>query len=95
MSALKAIQDQLRAAGDPDDARFLQRFFKTGPGEYAEGDVFIGVRVPVVRRLALQADSLPLGDVLRLLASRIHEERLLALVAMTRRFARGDCIKPE
>ena len=90
MSALKNLRDQLRAAGAPDDARFLQRFFKTGPGEYAEGDVFIGVRVPVVRRLALQADALPLADVLRLLASRIHEERLLALVSMTRRFARGD-----
>ncbi|MFO1523176.1 MAG: DNA alkylation repair protein, partial [Kiritimatiellia bacterium] len=52
MSALKALRDQLRAAGDPEDALFLQRFFKTGPGQYAERDVFVGVRVPVVRRLA-------------------------------------------
>ncbi len=90
MSALKAIRGQLRAAGDPEDALFLQRFFKTGPGGYAEGDVFIGVRVPMVRLLARQADPLPLADILRLLASRIHEERLLALVSMTRQFARGD-----
>ena len=90
MSSLHALLDQLRAAGDPEDALFLQRFFKTGPGGYAEGDVFIGVRVPVVRRLARQADPLPLADILRLLASRIHEERLLALVVMNRRFERGD-----
>ena len=89
MSALKTLRDQLRAAADPDDARFLQRFFKTGPGEYGEGDVFIGVRVPVVRRLARQADPLTQADLTRLLSSDIHEERLLALVAMTRRFARG------
>ena len=79
----------LRAAARPGDAEFLQRFFKTGPGEYGEGDVFIGVRVPAIRKLAAQGGALELAQVLPLLQSQYHEERLLALVMLVRRFERG------
>jgi hypothetical protein len=49
---LKDIQTQIRKLGDKERAKLLQRFFKTGPGEYAEGDVFLGIRVPELRKLA-------------------------------------------
>jgi 3-methyladenine DNA glycosylase AlkD len=74
------------AAGDDEAARFAQRFFKTGPGEYGEGDVFAGVRMPVVRALARRAGALPLDEATRLLESSVHEHRLAALVVMVERY---------
>ena len=76
----------LDAAGDPEDAVFLQRYFKTGPGEYGEGDVFIGVRVPAVRALARQARSMPVDQAFELLGSAVHEHRLAALLVLVERF---------
>lgn len=87
---LPQIRTALRAAARPGDAEILRRFFKTGPGEYGEGDEFLGVRVPVLRVLVRDTDSLRQRDVLRLLRSQYHEERLLALLILVRRFERGD-----
>lgn len=67
----------------------VARFFKTGPGEYGEGDVFIGVTVPRQRRIARRFGALPLDEAERLLASRIHEERLTALLILVERFNRS------
>ena len=75
---LDALRSRLRGLADPDDARDLQRFFTTGPGQYGEGDLFLGIRVPVLRRLANEAAALPLEDAEELLRSPRHEERLLA-----------------
>jgi 3-methyladenine DNA glycosylase AlkD len=74
----------------PSDARFLQRFFKTGPGEYGAGDHFIGIRVPPLRRLAKEFRSLSPGPTTALLHSPIHEERLLALLILMDAYHRGD-----
>lgn len=76
------IQTRLRSLGNAKDATILTRFFKTGPGEYGEGDVFIGVRVPVIRKVAKEFKDLPLSEVECLLQSHIHEERLAALVVL-------------
>jgi 3-methyladenine DNA glycosylase AlkD len=84
------IQAKLRALGDPQKAAFAQRFFRTGPGEYAEGDVFIGVTVPQIRVLAREAAALPMTDLRVVLRATVHEERLLALIALTRVYQRGD-----
>jgi 3-methyladenine DNA glycosylase AlkD len=84
------ISARLRQLGDPEKARFLQRFFKTGPGEYAEGDCFIGLKVPQVRLLLREYRGLTPTDVLPLLMSPIHEERLFALLALVRSFEKGD-----
>ena len=84
------ISARLRQLGDPERARLLQRFFKTGPGEYAEGDCFIGLKVPQVRLLLREYRNLTPTDVLPLLASPIHEERLFALIALVRCFEKGD-----
>jgi 3-methyladenine DNA glycosylase AlkD len=86
---LDEIKAALRQAARPGDAEFLLGFFKTAPGQYGEGDVFIGVRVPATRKLAKMSDALSRGDVLALLRSKFHEERLLALIILVRRFERG------
>ena len=83
ISSLKA---ELQRLASPNDAVFLQRFFKTGPGEYGEGDVFIGIRVPVLRGLAKESTRLSLREVRTLLHSTIHEERMLALLILVLRF---------
>lgn len=84
------IQERLRALGDPQQARLLQRYFKTGPGEYGEGDIFVGMRVPQVRRLAKEYRSLSLSETVRLLQSPIHEARLMALLILIHAYTRGD-----
>ena len=67
----------------------MQGFFKTGPGEYAEGDIFIGINVPIVRILAKKYQCLPFNETLRLLKSRIHEERLLALFILILKYRKA------
>jgi 3-methyladenine DNA glycosylase AlkD len=84
------VSSALRALGDAQTARFLQGYFQTQPGGYGAGDVFIGVRVPVVRRLARRFCGLPPAALRRLLRSKIHEERLAALLIMVAQFSRGD-----
>lgn len=84
------IRHNLEALSNPGDALFAQRFFKTGPGEYGEGDLFRGIRVPVLRKLSRTLDDAPLPEVIRLLASAFHEDRLLALLMLMRRFGQGD-----
>jgi 3-methyladenine DNA glycosylase AlkD len=76
------IRRELKSMADPDKAAIMQRFFKTGPGQYGEGDIFIGVMVPQSRRVAKKFCQLPLGEVRTLLYSHIHEERLVALLIL-------------
>ena len=89
-STLRAVRRDVRAEASADDAVHLQRFFKTGPGEYGEGDHFLGLRVPALRRLARTHRSLPVADVLTLLTSKWHEERLLALLLLIGHYKAGD-----
>jgi 3-methyladenine DNA glycosylase AlkD len=87
---LDALKRELRAHASPAKARLLSRYFKTGPGEYGEGDVFIGVMVPQTRAVAKKFAGLPFSDIGELLASDIHEERLCALLILVHRFDHGD-----
>ncbi|MBF6211490.1 DNA alkylation repair protein [Nocardia puris] len=84
------VRAAVQEAGDPADAVHLQRFFKTGPGEYGEGDVFAGVRVPVTRAIAKRFAALPLSEIDTLLDSPVHEERLAALLILNARFAKAS-----
>jgi 3-methyladenine DNA glycosylase AlkD len=79
----------VRSLGNPDHASTLSRFFKTGPGEYAEGDCFLGIRVPELRRLSRVHREATLPTITVLLRSRWHEERLLALFLLVGRYERG------
>jgi 3-methyladenine DNA glycosylase AlkD len=76
------IRNRLRKLADKDKAKVLRGFFKTGPGHYGEGDEFLGITVPVLRKVAKEIGSTPLPDAIRLLRSAIHEERLLALLLL-------------
>jgi 3-methyladenine DNA glycosylase AlkD len=86
----KEISKRLQKMGNKEDARFLQGFFKTGVGQYGEGDIFLGIRVPALRELAKEYQQLPHEKVLPLLRSPYHEERLFALIIFVNAFAQGD-----
>jgi 3-methyladenine DNA glycosylase AlkD len=81
---------KLNALASPEVAASSARFFKTGPGQYGEGDAFIGVRVPALRKLARECRDLPLSEIEALLHSPIHEERLLALLVLVLGVGRCD-----
>src|SRR5262245_34618467 len=84
-----AIRRQLKALADPSRAAVVQRFFKTGPGEYGEGDRFLGISVPALRKVASSYRELSLPALAGLLKSRWHEERLLALLIMVGQYSRA------
>jgi 3-methyladenine DNA glycosylase AlkD len=89
-SMIAEIESRLAHLSNPGDGLFLQRFFKTGPGQYGEGDLFRGIRVPALRRLSGAYENIPLEQADRLLMSAYHEDRLLALLILVRRYARAD-----
>jgi 3-methyladenine DNA glycosylase AlkD len=89
MIARDAVRE-LTALADPGDARFLQKYFKTGKGEYGAGDRVLGIRVPTLRRLAARFRELPLGECRKLLRSPYHEARLLALLVLVGKYDRAD-----
>lgn len=84
------IQRELRALADPQKASFFQKFFRTGPGEYAEGDKFLGLSVPQMRSVAKKASQLPLNEAIQLLQSPWHEDRLVALIILVEQFRKSD-----
>ena len=89
------VRRALEALRDPEVAAHAQRFFKTGPGEYGEGDRFLGVRVPRLRALARAHRSMHLEAVAEHLRSPWHEERLLALLVLVEQHRRGDAAVRE
>jgi 3-methyladenine DNA glycosylase AlkD len=90
MSSLKAIQNHLRNIADPATARISQGFFKTAPGEYGEGDIFQGIKVPVLRSLVNTFRNTPPDVIAKLLHSKFHEERLFALFLLIDFYQHGD-----
>ena len=90
------VHKDLKKLGNPEHAAVSQRFFKTGPGQYGEGDIFIGIRVPVLRKLAGECKDLPVRQIEILLRSPIHEERLLAILLLVRIFQKsGHDVKKD
>jgi len=81
---------ELDSVADERKARNLAWFFKTGPGEYGEGDLFLGITVPVNRKIALRYTHLPLKEIARLLASPIHEHRFVAFEILVAQYEKGD-----
>ncbi|MES9828981.1 MAG: DNA alkylation repair protein [Candidatus Thiodiazotropha sp.] len=85
----KHLRESLRSSADPVIAEHSQRFFKTGKGEYGEGDRFLGIRVPVLRQHARRHRNMPIKQLLQLLRSGYHEERLCALLILVLKYQRG------
>src|SRR4051794_1667413 len=86
----KGIQKRLAAVASAEVEATARRFFKTGPGQYGEGDRFRGIKVPVVRRIAVEFRDLPFAESRLLLASPFHEDRFTALYILAWQFKRGD-----
>jgi len=87
---LRKLVCELRASADPKRAAASRWFFKTGKGQYGEGDRFIGITVPILRKIALRYRSLSLKDIERLLRSPIHEYRLTAFEILVAKYEAGD-----
>src|SRR5262245_49248809 len=89
------IQARLRAMGDPAAAAGMARFFKTGPGEYGEGDVFLGLKAAPMRSLAREYRGLSLAEAQVLLDSPIHEDRSVALLILVDAVAKADAARQK
>ncbi len=92
---LAEIHRRIQSLADPAAALRAQRFFKTAPGEYGAGDQFLGIRVPVLRKLVREFRGVTLPEVEALLGSKWHEERLLALFFLNHAYASGDAAARE
>jgi 3-methyladenine DNA glycosylase AlkD len=86
MKLFNELKQDLQALKNPAKAKQLQRFFKTGPGEYGEGDVFLGIVVPEQRKLVKKYRELDFASLVQLINSPIHEERLIALLILVERY---------
>ena len=87
---LKKIKEDLEKAANPEKVNIYQRFFKTGKGEYGEGDIFIGLTVPKQREIAKKYVSLDLNDVKDLLSNKVHEYRLTGFLILVYKFEKAD-----
>ena len=88
--SLEELRQTINKLANPAQAKILSRFFKTGKGEYGEGDEFLGIKVPISRSIAKQFKDLTLTEIQELLNSPIHEERLIALFILIEHFKKAD-----
>ena len=93
MSQKEKLEEELQKLGNPSKAKILSKFFKTGKGEYGEGDVFLGLTVPQQRKVAQKYPDLTLGELGKLLNSKIHECRLTALFVLMTKYKKAN--EPE
>ncbi len=87
---LTELKKELKEVADKEQAVNLQRFFKTGKGEYGEGDIFYGIKVPVQRTIAKKHRDISLPELQELLNSPVHEERLVSLFILVDQYTKGD-----
>ncbi|MBI2647347.1 DNA alkylation repair protein [Candidatus Woesearchaeota archaeon] len=87
---LKVIKQDLQKLANQEKAKILQRFFKTGKGEYGEGDIFLGITVPELRKVANKYLTINIDDIKELLESEVHEHRLAALLLLVEKYKKCD-----
>jgi len=86
---LNELINELNSLKNPEQARILQRFFKTGKGEYGEGDIFFGIKMPIQRDVAKKYIDLSFNDLQNLLNSRVHEYRMIALIILINKYKKS------
>lgn len=91
----QAITKHLHHLADPQIAEQSKRFFKTAKGQYGYGDIFLGIKVPVVRQVIKKYKNVPLDVAVELLKSDFHEARLFALLLLVERFSQGNARERE
>ena len=84
------LKQAVKNRSNNEQGIFLQRFFKTGKGEYGEGDIFAGIKVPVSRKIANQFKDLGFTDLQKIIKSKIHEERLITLFILVAKYKKAD-----
>lgn len=84
------VKKDLLELKDLSKTKNLQRFFKTGKGEYGEGDIFLGINVPKQREISKKYTNLELSEIQKLLSSKIHEERLTSLLILINKYKKTD-----
>lgn len=84
------LKKEIKKKANPEKAKILQRFFKTGKGEYGEGDVFLGITVPKQRKIAKKYYNLELKDIQKLLDSKIHEHRMIGLFILINKYKKAS-----
>lgn len=87
---LDRLKSDMKKLANPEKAIILARFFKTGKGEYGEGDIFLGIPVPEQRKIAGKYSLLPLKELQKLLSGKIHEHRLTALLILVIKYSKAD-----
>ncbi|MCK5473796.1 MAG: DNA alkylation repair protein [Candidatus Aenigmarchaeota archaeon] len=87
---INRLKQDLQKLANPKKAKILAKFFKTGKGEYGEGDIFLGIKVPEQRKIAKKYPDLALGDIKALLESKIHEYRLTSLFILIEKYKKAD-----
>lgn len=95
MNDAQAVLHDLQKLARPEKAALLQGFFRTGPGEYAAGDIFLGITVPEQRQVVKKYRDLAEPEVIKLLHSSIHEPRLVALLILVDQFIHGDQVQQK
>lgn len=88
--SLLEIRKEIKKQSNPKQAIILQRFFKTGKGEYGEGDIFYGIKVPKQRIIASHFKDLSLDNLEVIISSKVHEERLIAAFILIDQYKKGD-----
>lgn len=89
---INQIKDDLLKLKNPEKAKILAGFFKTGKGQYGEGDIFLGITVPEQRRIAKRYPNATLKDIQKLLSSKVHEHRLTALLILITKYHKADAV---
>ena len=87
---LNKRKKDLAQLGDPERAKNSRWFFKTGKGQYGEGEIFIGIPVPEQRKVAKKYADLLLADLQELLRSKIHEHRFTALLILISKYRKAE-----
>lgn len=90
MDPNQQLENDIKKHSDPKKALLLQRYFKTGPGQFGDGDVFLGLTVPQSRTLAGKYNDISLPQAKKLLYSKFHEKRLIALLILIEKFNKGN-----